>query len=106
MAGLRPGHPRLLPHIKTWMPGTRPGMTSYTELSPSNLFFGHFIVEFEHHAVGIGDENLPHGDARHLPDVERQILRFEPLFHPGKPAARKGDMMYDARIGLLLLVRL
>jgi hypothetical protein len=30
MAGLRPGHPRLaflLVTIKTWMPGTRPGMT-------------------------------------------------------------------------------
>jgi predicted MFS family arabinose efflux permease len=30
MAGLRPGHPRLpcLRTAKTWMPGTRPGMTS------------------------------------------------------------------------------
>jgi hypothetical protein len=30
MAGLRPGHPRLscLSEDKTWMPGTRPGMTS------------------------------------------------------------------------------
>jgi hypothetical protein len=28
MAGLRPGHPRLgAPKQKTWMPGTRPGMT-------------------------------------------------------------------------------
>jgi hypothetical protein len=29
MAGLRPGHPRLSfsPTIKTWMPGTSPGMT-------------------------------------------------------------------------------
>jgi hypothetical protein len=30
MAGLRPGHPRLscLTAVKTWMPGTRPGMTN------------------------------------------------------------------------------
>jgi hypothetical protein len=30
MAGLRPGHPRLpyLTEAKTWMPGTRPGMTT------------------------------------------------------------------------------
>jgi hypothetical protein len=30
MAGLRPGHPRLfcLSEDKTWMPGTRPGMTN------------------------------------------------------------------------------
>jgi hypothetical protein len=29
MAGLRPGHPRLssLSAVKTWMPGTGPGMT-------------------------------------------------------------------------------
>jgi len=31
MAGLRPGHPRLScsSEAKTWMPGTRPGMTSF-----------------------------------------------------------------------------
>jgi hypothetical protein len=31
MAGLRPGHPRLscLDAAKTWMPGRRPGMTSF-----------------------------------------------------------------------------
>jgi hypothetical protein len=31
MAGLRPGHPRLscLGAAKTWMPGTRPGMTGF-----------------------------------------------------------------------------
>src|SRR6266851_6708060 len=31
MAGLRPGHPRLscLNAVKTWMPGIRPGMTSF-----------------------------------------------------------------------------
>jgi hypothetical protein len=30
MAGLRPGHPRLscLTTVKTWMPGTGPGMTN------------------------------------------------------------------------------
>jgi hypothetical protein len=30
MAGLRPGHPRLscLSVVKTWMPGTGPGMTN------------------------------------------------------------------------------
>src|SRR6266702_1442160 len=31
MAGLRPGHPRLgLRTVKTWMPGTSPGMTAAT----------------------------------------------------------------------------
>jgi hypothetical protein len=32
MAGLRPGHPRLscVIAVKTWMPGTRPGMTNQT----------------------------------------------------------------------------
>src|SRR5664279_4490682 len=35
MAGLRPGHPRLLPYAKTWMPGTRPGMTSETTKTAS-----------------------------------------------------------------------
>src|SRR4051812_35531638 len=71
----------------------------------SNLFVGHFIVEFEHHAVGIGDENLPDRNTRHFANVEPQILGLEPLFHAGKPAAGKGDMVNDAGIGLLLLVR-
>jgi hypothetical protein len=40
MAGLRPGHPRLsyLWVAKTWMPGTRPGMTSFTMSSDSVSF--------------------------------------------------------------------
>src|ERR1700722_17160776 len=31
MAGLRPGHPRLLAShtVKTWMPGSSPGMTNF-----------------------------------------------------------------------------
>src|SRR5579863_8536552 len=35
----RPGHPRLpcLTEAKTWMPGTRPGMTT-DEVDPSSLF--------------------------------------------------------------------
>src|SRR3954468_24089139 len=35
MAGLRPGHPRLwcIDAGKTWMPGTRPGMTSRKDLN-------------------------------------------------------------------------
>src|ERR1700687_1413977 len=34
MAGLRPGHPRpsCLSAAKTWMPGTRPGMTSFANI--------------------------------------------------------------------------
>src|SRR4051794_23091687 len=34
MAGLRPGHPRLacFMTVKTWMPGTRPGMTNCWDL--------------------------------------------------------------------------
>jgi hypothetical protein len=33
MAGLRPGHPRLpfFTAAKTWMPGTRPGMTMHRD---------------------------------------------------------------------------
>jgi len=33
MAGLRPGHPRLSCGyiVKTWMPGTRPGMTNFSK---------------------------------------------------------------------------
>src|ERR1700692_416754 len=36
MAGLRPGHPRLccLNAVKTWMPGTRAGVTSFVVKPP------------------------------------------------------------------------
>jgi hypothetical protein len=41
MAGLRPGHPRLscLIEAKTWMPGTRPGMTSLAKSAISLAAF-------------------------------------------------------------------
>jgi hypothetical protein len=43
MAGLRPGHPRLscFSAFKTWMPGTRPGMTNQmARLNFIGRFFG------------------------------------------------------------------
>jgi hypothetical protein len=43
MAGLRPGHPRLscFSAVKTWMPGTGPGMTNETARPNSfERFFG------------------------------------------------------------------
>src|ERR1039458_1050812 len=73
---------------------------------PSAPLFGRFIVEFNHHAVGIGDENLPNIDTGHLPDVERQTFGLKSLLHAGETTARKGDMVDHPGIRLLLLIRL
>jgi hypothetical protein len=56
MAGLRPGHPRLSCSIeaKTWMPGTRPGMTN----SASER---RFIGGFSQVDVTWPSLDLPHG---------------------------------------------
>src|SRR5256886_5507990 len=70
----------------------------------SALLFGGFIVQLDHHAIGVVDENLPEIAAGHLPHVERHALGLKPLLHAGKTAAREGDMMDNAGIGLLLLV--
>jgi hypothetical protein len=53
MAGLRPGHPRLscFGAVKTWMPGTRPGMTSQTA-NPN--FVGRFFGQTLRMAAGDG----------------------------------------------------
>src|SRR3982074_185709 len=71
----------------------------------SALLFGGFIVQLDHHAIGVIDENLPEIAAGHLPHVERHAFGLKPLLHAGKIAARESDMMHNAGIGLLLLVR-
>src|SRR5260370_7875438 len=71
----------------------------------SALLFGGFIVQLDHHAIGVVDENLPEIAAGHLPHVERHAFGLKPLLHAGKIAARESDMMDNAGIGLLLLFR-
>jgi hypothetical protein len=67
-------------------------------------FLGRFVVELDHHPVGIGDENLPDIDAWNLADIEWQALGGEPGLHAGEAAACEGDVMDHAGVGFLLLV--
>src|ERR1700680_1111631 len=69
----------------------------------SALLLGGLIVQLDHHAIGVVDENLPEIAAGHLPHVERHALGLKSLLHAGKIAARESDMMDNAGIGLLRL---
>ena len=69
------------------------------------LFLGGLIVQFDHHPVGVVDENLPEIAAGHLPNIELHALGLKPLLHAGKIAAGESDMVDHAGIRLLLLLR-
>jgi hypothetical protein len=45
------------------------------------------MVQFDHHAIGVVDENPPETAAGHLTPVERDALGLKPLFHAGEMAA-------------------
>src|SRR5207248_9448557 len=68
----------------------------------SALLPGRFVVEFDHHPVGVIDENLPEIAPGHLPYIERHALGLKPLLHPGKSPARESDIVDNAGIRLLL----
>src|SRR4029077_7999752 len=68
------------------------------------LLLGSLVIQLDHDAVGIVDEDLPEIAARNLSRVERHPPGLEPLFHGGKALTGKGDMMDDTGIGLLRLV--
>ena len=66
---------------------------------------GGLVVQFDHHAIGVVDEDLPELAARNLPRVERHPPGLKPLLHGGKTPADESDVMDNAGIRLLRLIR-
>jgi hypothetical protein len=64
-ARLRPGHPRLSRcwPVKTWMPGTSPGMTSFAK--GADFYWPHFESDSEEHREAMRLEPRGHGIRRH-----------------------------------------
>src|SRR5215831_11955271 len=61
------------------------------------------VVELNHDAVRIGDENLPQRSAGNLDSLERDVLRLQTLFHGTETAADEGDVVDNAGIRFLRL---
>src|SRR5580704_9582140 len=131
MAGLVPAiHVFLPPRSMTWMPGTSSAKTRFAllpghdelheplkRLPRTNIvrarggrrcaaLLGGLVVQFDHDAIGIIDEDLPEIAARYLPRVEFKPPGLQPLLHAGKSPADEGDVMDHAGIRLLRLIGL
>src|SRR5579872_3321922 len=70
----------------------------------SALLLGGFVIQLDHHAIGVVDEDLPEIAARNLPRVESHPLGLKPRLHGGKTPAHKGDVMDHTGIRLLRLL--
>src|SRR5258708_28733243 len=78
-------------------------MQARARLLASALLLGGFIIQFDHYAIGVTDEDLPRLATRNLAGIERHPLGLEPLLHAIEIAAGEGNMVDHAGIGLLLL---
>src|SRR6266404_7140244 len=82
MAGLRPGHPRLScsSEAKTWMPGTRPGMTSFASDPPHHRrreIPKRRRAELRHGVAGLGAQ-----DGKHALDTRLAESAQSPQIRP------------------------
>src|SRR3984893_11472947 len=68
------------------------------------LLLGGLVIQLDHHAIRVIDEDLPEIAARNLSRVELHPFGLQPLLHAGKAMAGEGDVMDDAGIRLLRLV--
>src|SRR5262249_35116602 len=66
-------------------------------------FLGGLVVQLDHNAVGVIDEDLPEVAARHLAGVEFHALGLQALLHAVKTGRGEGDVMDNAGIRLLCL---
>src|SRR5436305_5686784 len=98
MAGLRPGHPRLsfLDAAKTWMPGTRPGMTSL--LHRVHRQAGAVGLHYSDPAAGgrVGAGDAPEG----VVDPHRAGAVDNRLFQRKYPAHQRIRALVEKRIAL------
>ena len=69
-------------------------------------FLGGLVIQLDHDAVGVIDEDLPEVAARHLSGVEVHAFRLQALFHAVKAGRGKGDVVDNAGIRLLCLIGL
>src|SRR4051812_13231363 len=69
-------------------------------------FLGGLVVQLDHDAIGVVDEDLPEVAPRYLPGVERHAFRLQTLPHAVKTCRGKGDVVDNAGIRLLCLVGL
>src|SRR2546429_1764267 len=70
----------------------------------SALLLGGLVVQFDHDAIGVIDEDLPEIATRNLSGVEWHALGRKPLLHAGKIPASESNVMDNAGIGLLWLL--
>src|ERR1700736_5661675 len=73
------------------------------QIFASALLLGGLVVQLDHHAIGVADENLPCRSARHLAGIERHPPGLKPLLHAIETTAGEGNVVDHAGIGLLLL---
>src|SRR5581483_414413 len=79
---------------------SRPDVVPAHRRRRSALFFGGLVIQLDHHAIGVVDEDLPEVAARNLPRVERHALGLQPRFHGVKTPADEGHVMNHAGIRL------
>src|SRR5665213_1220129 len=61
--------------------------------SGAALLLGRLVVQLDHDAIGVVDENLPKVTAGNLPRVVLESSRLQPLLHAAKPSADESDVM-------------
>src|SRR5258708_32793706 len=74
-------------------------MQARARLLASALLLGGFIIQFDHYAIGVTDEDLPRLATRNLAGIERHPLGLEALLHALEIAAGGGHVGDQARIG-------
>src|ERR1700722_4170233 len=72
----------------------------------SRALLGGLVVQLDHDAIGVIDEDLPEIAARNLARIVFKPSGFQPLLHAGKTPTDEGDVMNHTGIRLLRFIGL